>query len=84
MHAAITALSLAFTTLSVVGNEFIKRRNRGGYWFWLVGNGLGLAMFALLGQWITVALYVYFTASCVQGLVHWRRLERQIPVIPNP
>ncbi|BAP87609.1 uncharacterized protein E1O_04780 [Burkholderiales bacterium GJ-E10] len=74
---ALTAMNAAFTILSVAGNEFIKRRNRRGYWFWLAGNAIGLAMFALQRQWITAALYVYFAASCLQGLRHWGRLERK-------
>lgn len=75
MSSIITALDIAFTTLSIVGNEFIKRRNRRGYWFWLVGNSLGLALFVMQHQWITALLYVYFTVSCVQGLRHWARAE---------
>ena len=45
------------------------------YWFWLVGNSLGLTAFVLQHQWITALLYVYFTVSCVQGLRHWTRAE---------
>ena len=67
----VTALNVALTGLSIVGNEFIKRRNRRGYWLWLIGNAMGLTMFMLLGQWITAALYGDFTASCVQGVAHW-------------
>jgi len=78
----VTALNVALTGLSIVGNAFIKRRNRRGYWFWLLGNALGLTMFMLLGQWITVALYGDFTASCVQGLAHWGRLEQQQTIDP--
>jgi nicotinamide mononucleotide transporter len=68
-------LNAAFTALSIVGNEFIKRRNRRGYWFWLVGNALGLTLFVVQRQWITAALYVYFTVSCVQGLRFWTKVE---------
>ena len=75
MSTIITTLDVAFTALSIVGNEFIKRRNRHGYWFWLVGNSLGLTAFVLQRQWITALLYVYFTVSCVQGLRHWARAE---------
>lgn len=75
MMTVTTALDVAFTALSVVGNEFIKRRDRRGYWFWLCGNVLGLALFLLQRQWITATLYVYFTISCIQGLARWRQLE---------
>ena len=75
MSTIITTLNVAFTTFSIVGNEFIKRRNRRGYWFWLVGNSLGLTAFIMQHQWITALLYVYFTVSCVQGLRHWARAE---------
>jgi nicotinamide riboside transporter PnuC len=74
MSTIITTLDVAFTTLSTVGNEFIKRRNRRGYWFWLVGNSLGLTAFIMQHQ-CTALLYVYFTVSCVQGLRHWARAE---------
>ncbi len=73
---AIGVLNAAFTALAIVGNEFIKRRNRRGYWFWLVGNALGLALFILQQQWITAALYVYFIVSCVQGLWFWSQAEK--------
>ena len=75
MSTIITTLNVAFTTFSIVGNEFIKRRDRRGYWFWLVGNSLGLTAFIMQHQWITALLYVYFTVSCVQGLRHWARAE---------
>lgn len=72
----MNALNIAFTALSIVGNEFIKRRNRQGYWFWLIGNSVGIAMFAMQQQWLLVMLYGYFAVSCIQGLVNWNRLDR--------
>ena len=69
-------MNIAFTSLSILGNEFIKRRNQRGYWFWLAGNGVGITMFAIQHNWLLVALYGYFAISCVQGLAHWNRLER--------
>ena len=72
----MSVLNIAFTSLSIVGNEFIKHRNPCGYWFWLVGNGMGIAMFAMQQEWILVTLYGYFAISCVQRLVNWNRLDR--------
>lgn len=69
-------LNIAFTSLSIVGNEFIKRRDSRGYWFWLIGNGIGVAMFAVQQQWLLVTLYSYFAISCVQGLANWNRMDR--------
>ncbi len=69
-------LNIAFTSLSILGNEFIKRRNHRGYWFWLLGNSVGIAMFALQQQWLLVMLYGYFAVSCVQGLVNWTHLDK--------
>ena len=71
----MNVLNIAFTSLSIVGNEFIKRRNSDGYWFWLVGNVIGGIMFAMQQQWLLIMLYGYFAISCVQGLVNWNRLE---------
>lgn len=72
----MSVLNIAFTSLSILGNEFIKRRNSRGYWFWLIGNGIGVAMFAMHQQWLLVMLYGYFAISCMQGLVNWNRLDR--------
>ena len=72
----MNVLNIAFTSLSIVGNEFIKRRNRVGYWFWLVGNVIGGVMFAMQQQWLLVMLYGYFAISCVQGLINWNKLQR--------
>ena len=67
---------MVFTMLSIVGNEYIKRRNKQGYWFWLVANVIGIIMFAGQKQWWLVLLYGYYGISCVQGIRHWARLEK--------
>jgi len=63
--------------LSVVGQEFISRRNRHGFYAWLVSNVCGVAVFMLTGRLLMVALYCYFIVKCVQGLHNWKRLEEQ-------
>jgi len=52
------ALNISFVLLSVLGNEFIRRRDRRGWWLWLPGNLIAVAFFALQREWWTTALYV--------------------------
>uniref|UniRef100_E6PMZ8 Uncharacterized protein n=1 Tax=mine drainage metagenome TaxID=410659 RepID=E6PMZ8_9ZZZZ len=79
---ARTALNIGLTGLSIVGHACVKRRHRRGNWFWQLGKALGQTMFTLLEQWITKALSADSVASCVQGLVHWGRLEKS-PAVPG-
>jgi nicotinamide mononucleotide transporter len=71
----LRALNIAFVLLSVIGNEFIRRRDRRGYWLWLPANLLGLLFFISSAEWWTALLYLYFSVACVLALRHWKRLE---------
>ena len=69
------ALNISFVLLSVLGNEFIRRRDRRGWWLWLPGNVVAVAFFALQREWWTTALYVYFSCAAVLAIRDWRRKE---------
>lgn len=68
-------LEVIVVILSIAGQEYISRRNRKGFAFWLVGNLCGIAMFVLMGHPAMAALYSYYFVKCVQGLRHWSKLD---------
>lgn len=68
-------LEAMLLVLSVVGQEFISKRNRRGFLFWTAGNLCAIALFFLSARPLMVILYIYFSVKCIQGLHNWRRLE---------
>lgn len=71
----LTLLNVAFVLLAVAGNEFIRRRNARGWQLWIPANILAVLYFALLHEWWTLALFVYYFVTSIMGFVHWRRAE---------
>lgn len=67
-----------FVGMSVVGQHYISQRRSVGFWFWLFGNVVALFLFASLGRWPTVGLYLYFTWKCISGIRTWKSLEEQV------
>ncbi|MEO8136732.1 MAG: nicotinamide mononucleotide transporter [Betaproteobacteria bacterium] len=70
-------LEALFVTFSIIGQEFIVRRDRRGFRFFIVGNVIAIVMFLALGRWMSCVLYVYFIVKSVQGSANWRNLEQQ-------
>ena len=68
-------LEFFFVGLSVIGQEFIVRRNRRGFFFFIAGNLVAVVMFSIMGRWMSVLLYLYFIAKSMQAIRHWRVLE---------
>lgn len=73
----VNILEAVVLVFSVAGQEFISRRNRRGFILWLVSNVCGIITFSVTGRWIMVALYLYFSVKCFQGLRHWKLLEQE-------
>lgn len=73
----VLALNITFVVLTIVGNEFIRRRDRRGWWIWLPADLLAIVFFALQREWWTMALYVYFALACLAALRDWRGKERR-------
>ena len=70
-------LNILFVLLAIVGNEFIRRRDRRGWFLWLPSNVIALVFFSLQRQWWTVALYAYFTVAALLAIGEWRRREHE-------
>lgn len=73
----VRALNVIFVLLAILGNEFIRRRDRRGWFLWLPSNVIALVFFGLQRQWWTVALYAYFTVAAMLAIREWRRREQK-------
>ena len=72
----VLTLNILFVALSILGNEFVCRRDRRGWWVWLLADVLAAVFFLIEREWWTVLLYVYFCWAFVRALGEWRRQER--------
>ena len=75
-----TALNIAFVALAAIGNEFIRRRDARGWYFWIASNTLAIIYFCAVRQDWTLALFVYYFITSFLGLGRWRREERRTRV----
>jgi nicotinamide mononucleotide transporter len=65
----------AFPTAgSVIGQWLLGRKHVENWVVWIVVNGVGGALFAYKGLWLTALLYLLFIALSVQGMRTWKRL----------
>jgi len=72
-----TTLNIAFVALAIVGNEFIRRRDTRGWYFWIASNTLAIIYFCAFRQDWTLALFAYYFVASFLGLGRWRREERR-------
>ena len=70
-----TTLNIAFVALAIVGNEFIRRRDTRGWYFWIASNTLAIIYFYAVREDWTLALFAYYLVASLLGLGRWRREE---------
>lgn len=66
----------AYVLLSIVGQEFVSRRDWRGFYAWMVSNVFAAWLFFAGGRWLALLLSGYFFYKSAVGLNTWRRLER--------
>jgi len=65
----------AFPTAGSVAGQWLLGRQYVENWpAWVIVNVVSVGLFAWKGLWLTVLLYVLFTAMAVAGWREWRRL----------
>ena len=68
----------AFTvSLAVIAQLLMVWRYREQWAVWIVIDITSLVMFAMLGQWAMVAMYVAWTANAFYGWYNWTKLARE-------
>ena len=63
------------TALSLIGQYLLGKKYLENWFIWIVVNVLSVGLFAYKALWLTVLLYVIFTAMSVLG---WRTWQKQI------
>lgn len=66
---------LLYVALSVVGQEFIAKRDWRGFYAWMVSNVCAAVVFIDAQRWMAVLLTGYFLWKSIVGLRTWKRLD---------
>ena len=47
---------------------------------WLIEDVTSVVMFIILGNWVMVAQYIFWTINCIYGWVKWSKSSKAIEV----
>lgn len=61
------------TTAPFIAQIFLMLGYRDQWAFWIIEDVLSLAMFIVLGNWIMVAQYLFWTINCIYGWLKWSK-----------
>ena len=50
------------------------------WWFWIVGDVLVIGLYIYKQLYLTSALYAFFLAMCIAGLLEWQKASRETAV----
>ncbi len=67
---------MLFVGASILGQQFITRRQARGFYVWIFGSVVAVLLFASLGRWMTCGLHLYFIWMSCQGIRNWAALDR--------
>ncbi len=62
------------TTAPFIAQIFLMLGYKEQWAFWIVEDILSLIMFAILGNWIMIIQYAFWTVNCIYGWIKWERL----------
>ena len=69
-------LDAATNVMAIFAQILMVRRYREQWVWWLVIDVLNIVMWAAVGNWSMVAMYIAWTANCIYGWVNWTKLDR--------
>lgn len=69
-------LDAATNVMAIFAQILMVRRYREQWVWWLIIDVLNIAMWAAVGNWSMVAMYIAWTANCIYGWVNWTKLDR--------
>ena len=75
LFGGVSYLEMALIVLSIAGQELITKRNKNGFYFWIVANSCGMVLFYSDDRGLMILLYAYYFLKCVQGMLNWKRLD---------
>lgn len=66
----------ATNVMAIFAQILMVRRYREQWIWWLVIDLLNIKMWAIVGDWSMVAMYIAWTANCIYGWVNWSKLNK--------
>ena len=66
----------ATNVMAIFAQILMVRRYREQWIWWLVIDLLNIKMWAVVGDWSMVAMYIAWTANCIYGWVNWSKLNK--------
>lgn len=76
LGSAMSYLDACTVALAVIAQLLMVWRYREQWVMWIAIDVVSIVMFALLGQWSMVAMYVAWTANAFYGWYNWTKLAR--------
>jgi nicotinamide mononucleotide transporter len=76
LHSTLSYLDALTVALAVIAQLLMVWRYREQWACWILIDVISLVMFAILGQWSMVAMYVAWTANAFYGWYNWTKLNR--------
>lgn len=74
LGSTMSYLDACTVALSVIAQLLMVWRYREQWAMWIAIDVASIVMFALLGQWSMVAMYVAWTANAIYGWYNWTKL----------
>ena len=69
-------IDAATNVMAVFAQILMVRRYREQWIWWIVIDLLNIWMWAVVGNWSMVAMYIAWTVNCVYGWVNWTKLNK--------
>lgn len=66
----------ATNVMAIFAQILMVRRYREQWIWWLVIDLLNIKMWAVVGDWSMVAMYIAWTANCIYGWINWSKLNK--------
>lgn len=76
LSSTMSYLDACTVALSVIAQLLMVWRYREQWAMWIAIDVASIVMFALLGQWSMVAMYVAWTANAIYGWYNWTKLTK--------
>ena len=70
----------AITTIApAVAQIFLMLGYRDQWFFWIIEDIISIVMFVILGSWVMVAQYLFWTINCIYGWYMWSKSDKESP-----
>ena len=66
------------TIVPLVGQMLMVLGYSDQWIFWFIEDVMSLVMFIVLGNWVMVAQYIFWTANTIYGWLKWRKLAKEV------